>query len=656
MRNPITAELDETGTRIALHNTMWAHNPLIKEIPGKRYESDMKRWTLPLSWAACLQARAVFGHYDPAKQTGLAVGPALAAWARTEKQRRTDVLELRELQTFEGVSPMANAHDDVLYPFQIPGRDFLVKARHALLGDEMGSGKTLQTLAALRAVPDGYPALVVCPNSVKRNWAREVRRWLPEATPCVIDGGAVTRRKQLAAAAETERAVVIMNIESIRLHSRLAPYGSVRLKRCIECDAKHGDPELKTSQCEVHEKELNNLDFRVCVLDEAHRVKNPRALQSRAIWQVFHAPSVAYRWALTGTPVANHPGDLWSIMHTVSPETFPAKSAFIDRYADTELNPFGGMEIKGLKPGLKEEFFSIVDPHFRRMIKASVLSQLPQKVYVRRDVVMSPKQRKIYDSTAGSMIAELDDGTKLVADGNLAAATRLIQFASAYCEVDKGETPDDPKTWNVTLTDPSPKVDELMAIIEDNPGKPLAIAAEHRQLIDLAAKRLTEAGIRFGRITGGVSAAERDASIEAFQSGKIDYLLFTYKAGGVGLNMTRADTLVRLQRSWSMVDNKQGEDRIHRIGSEQHDSITIIDLVTADTIEESQLETLYAKAERLEEVVRDRAQLVKLGTSTDEIDAMIARLESSDLMRPVDVDTELTKAEVHADAMIDGGP
>jgi SNF2 family DNA or RNA helicase len=332
--------------------------------------------------------------------------------------------------------------------------------------------------------------------------------------------------------------------------------------------------------------------------------------------------------------VANHPGDLWSIMHAIAPETYPAKSAFIDRYAQIEYNHFGGMSIVGLKPENKEEFFKILDPHFRRMIKADVLKQLPDKVFMRRDVEMSPKQAKAYKDIAEQLVTVLEDGTVLVANGNLAGATRLLQFASAYCEVDQGETPEDPATWLVSLTDTpkSSKIDELMSIIEDDPGKPMVIAAEHRQLIDLAAARMTDAGIPFARVTGGVSADERDAAVQAFQDGKIDYILFTYKAGGVGLNLTRADTMVRLQRSWSAIDNNQGVDRIHRIGSEVHDKVTIIDLVAAGTIEESQLERLYDKAERLEEIVRDRAKLLALGKTTDDLDAEAARIEATGLM------------------------
>jgi SNF2 family DNA or RNA helicase len=672
MMHDLIAEVDETGKRIVLHNTMWMDKPLITQIPGKEWKDG--RWSLPLSWAACVQARAFFGDR-------LKVGKLLGGWSRGEKLRRDAVLELRDAR--EPVNTYAydadNDHPNVLYPFQVPGRDFLVTARHALLGDEMGSGKTLQTLAAIRAVhkqdrkvihgtgndagsgcveSGAYPALVVCPNSTKRNWAREITKWLPEANPVVIDGSAAKRRKQLEAAADVPNAIIIMNIESVRLHSRLSAYGSVRLKKCAECDTVSGDETLTPAKCETHDKELNTIPFKVCVLDEAHRVKDPRALQTRAIWRVFHGESVQYRWALTGTPVANHPGDVWSILHTIAPHEFPRKSAFIDRYALVEFNAFGGMSIVGLNPETRDEFLSLLDVRMRRMLKALVLDQLPAKTRVVRHVEMSPKQAKAYKEVADEYVLTTESGDKLVMNGNLPAATRLLQLSSAMCDIDKGETPEDMGAWKVTLTDTpkSPKIDELMSIIADNPDKPLAIAAEHKQLIDLAARRLTDEGIEYGVITGGVSGAQRDETIEAFQAGKLKYILFTYKAGGVGLNMTAADTLVRLQRSWSLVDNMQGEDRVHRIGSEQHEAITIIDIITANTVEETQVEKLYAKMQRLEEIVRDREQLMNAGENPADLDAEQARIESSDLLDEIDHDDHLTRYEDAMNDDIDEGP
>lgn len=632
----VLCTFDYTGEE---QETLYNDSYLIKQIPGKRWDIQSKRWHLPLSWPACIVLRAQF-------KDRLVVSERLAAWSRLRRYDIDQANALTEVTALDGPSLFEDADNDhtgKLFPFQVPGRDFLVTARKALLGDEMGSGKTFQTISALRVIEQqagdyeqgAYPALIVCPNTLKRNWEREIKRWLPEANPFVIHGAAPKRVKQLKEAAEADNAVIIVNIEAAKLHSRLSAYGTNALKKCAECDPKAGTPDLKPSACETHPKELNAIPFQVCVLDEAHRVKDPNALQTRAIWNVFHGETVRYRWALTGTPIANHVGDFWSVLHLIDPDAFPTKTAFLDRYAIKEFNHFGAMQIRGLNPDHKAEFEELVKPYMRRMLKAQVLQSLPDKVFMRRDVEMKPKQMKAYIDIASQLVTVLDDGTVLVANGSLPGATRLLQFASAYCEIDRTNPKhdeEDPATWSVKLTEPCPKVDELMAIIEDNPGKPLVIAAEHRQLIDLAAKRLGDNNIRFAMVTGGISADERDAAVQAFQSGKIDYILFTYKAGGVGLNLTRADTMVRLQRSWSLIDNAQGVDRVHRIGSEVHDSITIIDLVTAGTIEETQLERLMEKAERLEEIVRDREKLAALGQSTEALEAEQMRLETADLM------------------------
>ena len=651
MMTDIVAEIGDVpnkGERIILHDTLWNDKPLCQSIPGKYWSVKLAKWSYPVSWPACVVLRSTFGDR-------LKIGPELTTWATKRRDELDRSLSIRDVLEYDGQSyytmnpDFPNDHTDKMYPFQVPGRDFLVTAREALLGDEMGSGKTFQTIAAIRladSMGEAYPALIVCPNTLKRNWEREIRQWLPEANPFVIHGSADKRRKQIAEAAESPNAVIIMNIESMRLHSRLVQFGSTRLKRCIECDKEAGDPDLKVASCEKHEKELNTIPFQLCVIDEAHRVKAADAAQSRAVKAVFHGPTVRYRWALTGTPIANHPGDLWSILNTIAPDNWPAKSAFIDRYAIEEFNAFGGRTIRGLKPEHREEFHALLAPHFRRMLKSQVLKSLPDKVFIRHDVEMSPKQAKAYKDIEKDLLTILDDGTVLVANGSLPGALRMLQFASAYCEVDQGETPEDPTTWKVTLTDTpkSSKIDEMMSIIEDTvtederghiKRKPVVVAAEHRQLIDLASARLTEAGIPFGRVTGAESPDEREANVRAFQAGKLDVMLFTYAAGGVGINLTRADTMIRLQRSWSMIANNQGVDRIHRIGSEVHESVTIIDLVTAGTIEETQIQRLYEKAERMEEIVRDREKLLSAEgdqRTLDEIDSEIARIENTTLM------------------------
>jgi SNF2 family DNA or RNA helicase len=140
----------------------------------------------------------------------------------------------------------------------------------------------------------------------------------------------------------------------------------------------------------------------------------------------------------------------------------------------------------------------------------------------------------------------------------------------------------------------------------------VAVCAVSRQLIELLSTEMTKAGIAHGLITGAQNEDERQQAVDDFQSGKIKWILFTAQAGGVGITLTAARRMVMLQRPWSLVDYKQALDRVHRIGSEIHDSITIIDYVTDGTIEERVIDVLDSKAESFEQIVKDKEKLLAI--------------------------------------------
>jgi SNF2 family DNA or RNA helicase len=501
--------------------------------------------------------------------------------------------------------------DQDLFPHQRAGVEFLSTARRALLADEPGLGKTAQAIRALKKLHDRgeevFPALIVCPNTLKKNWEREFDRWWPGVNVTVINGSATQRRAQF----DQQSDVIVINWESLRTHSKLSSYGSIALARCPEC--KGHDTRITPSRCEVHQRELNDIPFKAVVADEIHRSKDPKSKQTRALWAASGDADI--RFALTGTPIAKDVVDLWPILHWIAPSEWPSKTKWIDRMIDTMINAFGGMMVIGVKPHMEQEFYAAINPRMRRMLKSRVLPWLPEVITERRDVEMGAKQAKAYKQMLEHMITLLENedgsiGDSVVAPNPLTQTLRLLQLSSSYAEVSVDESGQE----KVLLSDPSCKVDALMDDMKngDFGDDSVAVCAVSRQLIEILSARLTKEGITHGLITGAQDQDERQKSIDDFQSGKTKWILFTAQAGGVGVTLTTARRLVMLQRPWSLVDHKQALDRVHRIGSEIHDSVIITDYVTENTIEERVIQALDTKADNFEQIVRDKEQLLKM--------------------------------------------
>ena len=590
---PVDVELNPSGDQIRI-DTEWRYKELCKGIPGATWSAAEKMWRAPLAWSTCLALRSVF-------KSELRIGPRLAEWATNELNTRVAPCNaLRELETADG--------DETLFPHQRAGVQFLAAARRALLADEPGLGKTAQTIRALKELKDRgeqvFPALVVCPNTLKKNWKREFAMWWPGVNVQVISGSATQRRKQFS---EEDADVYVINWESLRSHSRLASYGSVALARCVDCGGH--DDKVSENRCEVHKRELNAIDFKAVIADEIHRSKEPKSKQTRALWAASGDADI--RYALTGTPIANNVLDLWPILHWIAPNEWPSKSRWIDRMVDTMFNAFGGMMVIGVKPHMREEFDAAINPRMRRMLKAKVLPWLPPVIKERRDVEMSTKQKKAYEQMRDVMIAQLEGGEALTAPSPLTQTTRLLQFASSYAGIAVDEITGE---MSVALSEPSCKIDSLMDDIDagDFGDDSVAVCAVSRQLIDILSACLEKAKIPHGLITGAQNEDERQKAIDDFQSGRIKWILFTAQAGGVGVTLTAARRLIMLQRPWSLVDYKQALDRVHRIGSEIHDSIVITDYVTEGTIEERVIQVLETKADNFEQIVKDKNQFLKM--------------------------------------------
>ena len=161
---PVNVELDDSSANIIIH-TEWRFKELCKSIPGSKWDAGAQQWRVPTSWATCLALRSTF-------REDLVIGPKLSLWASNELATRiTPANDLRDLETLE------DASNEDLFPHQRAGVKFLATARRALLADEPGLGKTAQAIRALKELQaqgnDVFPALIVCPNTLKKNWKRE---------------------------------------------------------------------------------------------------------------------------------------------------------------------------------------------------------------------------------------------------------------------------------------------------------------------------------------------------------------------------------------------------------------------------------------------------------------------------------------------------
>lgn len=536
---------------------------MIKTIPGARYVNGV--WTLPLSWSSALALRSTFG-------SELEISPNLAVWGSGMRKHHEDLRTVGDLE-----QSVRESSDPRLLPKQVEGTAFLLKAYHAVLGDEMRAGKSVMVASALRHLGDtALPALIVAPNSMVLKWADEIAEWAPGLRVRTISG-TMTAQKRDAAILAQDFDVLVIGWATMWRHTRLAPYGSVPL-----------------TDKEKTEGALNKVRWETVIADEAHRALSPKAKQTRAIWHLMH--SARFRWALTGTAVRNDPPtDVWGMGHLVAPYDFPVRSRFIDRYTLNGNNGFGFV-VYGWNPALKEEALAIFDPHFIRRTFAEVMPGAPTFLPpdIRR-IEMTKAQAKAYKDMKKNMMVMLDTGVLLTGDP-LVQVTRLLQIASATPVLDSDGNV-------VSLDTPSSKMEAMLDIIDEDPGGSLVVFAASRKLIELAARVLDKEKISYVMLTGHTPTEERAESVARFQAGEAQIFLGTTGAGGEGITLNRANRLLFLQRPYSLPENLQAEARIGGIA--QTRPMQVIDLLTEGTIEDSVLELVFAKEEGLQSVLRD---------------------------------------------------
>lgn len=612
------------GSKVVLESSL-EHQERISSIMGAHWNKTTEQWELPLTWASCVALYNTFG-------ADFLTSTQLNHWGTEERNKRIGpAMTLRDRLDIDGVVPKAGERsteltliardigDKVgLFKHQQAGAAFIaVTGGNCAITDEQGTGKSPQLITGVRTLQrageDMFPLLVVCPASVKTHWEREWAKWYPNLTVVKVHGTAVQRRKQLATPAH----VYIINFELVPKHSKLGHYpGAAALKKCADCGGF--DPKVTEKNCQAHVRELNKIPFNTVVVDEAHRILDPKSTWTRSIWAL--GDKAKHRVAMTGTPVQDTIEDTWALNRFVKPAEFPTKSKYMDRYAIQAYNHWGAIEVRGVNPLHADELQQIMQPFYRRMLKDIVLPFLPPVMQETRTVEMSGAQAKAYKEMKKKMMVTLAPGaTPLIATSPLTKATRLMQLASSYAEViDESANEPDPNDpsgdieVSVKLLAPSNKIDAFMHDVsagdyDGNAG--VIVFAQSKQLLDLLSDAMKKKNIDHGMVTGGIPEADRQADIDKFQAGGMKYILVSISAGGAGLTLTAADTMVYLQRAWSSTAMEQSKARAHRIGSQIHQSIRQVDYVSEDTVELGQLDALQGKAGRIEEILKDNAAI-----------------------------------------------
>jgi superfamily II DNA or RNA helicase len=466
--------------------------------------------------------------------------------------------------------PAALAHPLALplRHYQEQGASWLIQrsrwAPGVVLADEMGLGKTAQAIALLVERAARGPALVLAPTSVVDNWIAELGRFAPALKPLRYRGA--ERASKLA---ELAPGAVLVTSYDVMLRDASA---------------------------------LAEREFASLIFDEAQVLKNARTLRARAA-AGLHAE---FRVALSGTPVENRLGDVWSLFHLLVPGLLGSWARFRARFA-VPIERYENEERSAALRGL-------VMPFLLRRTKREVEQELPPRTDVVHLVELSQAERDLYDAAlahARRAIGKrrgVDDTARAVQI--LAELTRLRQLACHPRLVLEDE--------RVT----SSKLEALLGLLDDvlPRGHRVLIFSQFVRHLGLVREALDARGIISLTLDGSTPAAERGARVAAFQAGEAAVFLISLKAGGTGLNLTAADYVVHLDPWWNPSAEDQASDRAHRIG-QQH-PVTVVKLVAQGTIEERVL-GLHAHKRRLARVVTDGGEPIE-GLDLEALQALIA--------------------------------
>ena len=496
----------------------------VRSISGRKFHSDDKCWSIPSA-----QARTLYGLLEDSY-------PPLAKAIMDNEDVKKDVAESINRVEISGASELPlqklTEIDEKLkgkfpeglqlYPFQKVAVAFAEMSKgRCLIGDEMGIGKTISAIGYAAINPQARPAIVVCPSNVKFNWKKEINKWLPDETVQVITSG--KDEPELGD-------FIIVNYD------------------------------LMTKM----QEKLIKLVPRLVILDECHYIKNSGSKNKpvkRTVATLALCRFTPKILALSGTAIASRPKEFFNTLNLMRPEQFASFWDFAQRYCDPWHDGFGwNFDGASYTQELNERTRDLCI----RRLKSEVLPELPPKTRTFLPIHLSKKDRSPYDIAQEEWDRRIEEayinGEKLPAGTML----NMINDLRHICGQVKVNYAVDWITQYMTQT-----------------GKPIVVFTHHRDVL----KRIAGKFKNVQTISGDVNSKKRQQIVEDFQAGKIDILVCNTIAAKEGITLTRADTVLFIEREWVPTDEEQAEDRVYRIGQES-DNVHAVYLSVAGTIDE----------------------------------------------------------------------
>jgi superfamily II DNA or RNA helicase len=577
-----------------IRNAPHEFNPLVL---AQHADSDQILATLPggvhvaLPWGRIKPILATLGELYFSERTGASVRLSTLDAARLEELANGTQLRWmggerlrsigRKLSEFGGVQQVEPPQglQATLRDYQKEGLAWLQFLREydlaGILADDMGLGKTIQTLAHILVEKEAgrltHPVLVVAPTSLMSNWQQEAARFAPALRVLVLHGA--------------DRAAHFDEID--RFDLVLTTYALLSRD----------------------EDRLRQHTYYLVVLDEAHYIKNARSKAA----QTAGLLTARHRLCLTGTPLENHLGELWSQFHFLLPGLLGDEKHF---NADFR-NPIEkqGNDLR------RTLLIRRIKPFLLRRTKDKVAKELPPKTEMVRTVDLHGAQRDLYETVRLAMDQKVRDEIekKGIARSQIVILEALLKLRQVCCD------PRLVKTASARRVGiPSAKLDELMEMLEEllDEGRKILVFSQFTSMLALIEEELQARSIPYALLTG--DTRDRPAAVQSFQQGEASVFLISLKAGGVGLNLTAADTVIHYDPWWNPAAETQAADRAWRIGQDK--PVFVYKLIARGTLEEKIQLLQQKKAELARAMLSDGvAQNVKI--TQDDLQAIFAPLE-----------------------------